>query len=198
MVKITITPSWNLSLPSSSLIFTMIYICTRFCTVVLGGISKPQTNQQRDFNAIIMQIKVPSLTYFYNTTYSIIFVMQNLESNSNFQPEKQCFKIKDREKNKERGTIYFQIIFAVNLCFPIYIFLLLLSMTIFMCRFLSPCDVNLYSPKQILFQTFYYKENIAGTTNIRDRINQVKIASYKLFFVCFESKATLLQLFHEP
>ena len=109
MVKTAITPSWNLSLPSSSLIFTIIYICTRFCTVVLGGISKPQAKQRRDLNPIIMRIKVPSLTYFYNTTYSIIFVMQNLESNSNFQPEKQCFKIKDREKNKERETIYFQI-----------------------------------------------------------------------------------------
>lgn len=62
MVKTAITPSWNLSLPSSSLIFTMIYICTRFCTVVLGGISKTHKKVAYGFPLNNIEVITVSIT----------------------------------------------------------------------------------------------------------------------------------------
>ena len=84
-----------------------------------------------------------------------------VKSHFYFQSEKLCFKVTDRETNKERGTVYFQLkvnpictfsyvnlifvfIFAVNHCtrFNMCLCVLLLSLTLFIFHFLLPCEVS--------------------------------------------------------
>ena len=81
----------------------------------------------------VKKSQYPSLMRFHNTIFSITFIMQSLESDSKFCPEKHCkLKIKKRREKKkgERGTMYFQtaisllcIFSYMNLMYIFYVYL---------------------------------------------------------------------------
>lgn len=58
-------------------------------------------------NNSIRESQFLSLKYFHNAAFSITFIIQNFKSDLKFKPEKQCFKVTDRETNYEKGIMYF-------------------------------------------------------------------------------------------
>ena len=130
----------------------MIQICTTFCSFVLGWISELQAKKwsQREVITIFV-IGVSTTQYLvFLSVKKALNVIPTL-------PEKQCLKVMDRERKKERWIMYFPIavnliptvsyvnlrhVFIGILCLHLYLWFLLLSMTLFVCHFVPPCEVS--------------------------------------------------------
>ena len=135
----------------SNLFITIIHVCARFHSVVFSGISKT-SRVGGGFYLIITSLKC-----FHNATWSVIFIMPRLKSDFYFQPEKPCFKVKDRGRkgnyflsncSKSKCTFsngnlmyIFICIFAVNHYIRFHMPLFLLLLSTFICHYLT-CEVS--------------------------------------------------------